>query len=362
MPLAPSGVKLLSARGRFHLKMLSKETGTDLDVVPSASVVRVRARHPDTAASVVAEAKGALLRLVGSHQAEIVMDLAAVGTDASPWSPPPPPASLPSAGGRGGGVKRRAAPRGAMQAVMGSDESDDENCGGGGVCGGGGGAAIARKPAGASNRSVSNESVRRTARLHGCEAEFVAAPPSANGRGGGGGESGANGGRNSGAVSRAGADKQRQNSQHSASRRQDAGRGGGGVQPATVGAVTAPRNTQSRRVSIRGPPGLVENARNALVALVLGREESEVSLRARAAAALGEGSWRKIQVRCTRRRGVTGGRAAHGPTVAWWWKVVFVGGVGPCPARGAIVDGHVLFLVGREMKIKTLDTVRHACV
>lgn len=325
VPLAPSGMKFLTARGRFHLKRLSKETGADFDVVPSASVVRVRARRPDTAAAVVVDAKTALLGLVGSHQAEVLMDLAAVGSDASPWSSPPPPsASLSSsAGGGRGGVKGRAsASRGAMQAVMGSDESDDD---GGGS---GGGAAIARKTAGASNRSVSNESVRRTVKLHGCEADFVSVPPSTGGRGGGGGEScesgNGNGNRNSGAASRAGADKQRQTSQHNtnASRRQEAGRGGGGgagVQSATAGVpAAAPRSTQSRGVSIRGPPGLVEKARDALIALVLGREESEISLRVGAAATLGSGNWRKIQVRCAvlccggRRGGGSRGFYIHG--------------------------------------------------
>eukprot|EP00903_Cladosiphon_okamuranus_P007059 g6862.t1 len=332
VPLAPSGVRLLTARGRFHLKRLSKDTGADLDVVPSTSVVRVRARRPDTAAAVVADAKRALLRLVGSQLSEVLIDLAAVGSSSS-WPPSPAPLSSIGGGGFGGGggqsgVKWRTGPRGTMQAVMGSDESDDEGgngtgdvAGGGSGGGGGGGAAIARKVVGVPNRSVSNESVRRTARLHGCEVEFVAAPPSFSGKGvgvgvgGGGGAvgSGANANRNSGAASsRAGSDnQQRQALNHNNNPpRQDSGRGGGteavavaaaaaptaGVQPATAGgAVTAPRNTQPRPVSVRGPPGLVEKARDALVALVLGREESEISLGAWAAAALGPGSWREIQ-------------------------------------------------------------------
>ena len=315
VPLAPSAVKLLTARGRFHLKRLSKDTGADLDVVPSASVVRVRARRPDTAAVVVEDAKRALLGLVGSQKAEIVMDLAAVGSSwASPTATPTPSTASLSSGG--GGVKRRAGARAAMQAVLGSDDSDDEGGCGGGGSGAGGSAAIAKKAAGPPSRSVSNETVRQTVKLHGCEVEFGPAPPSTSGRGGGG-ESGASGNRSGGtASSRAGADKQQQQQQqqqqrqalqHNNPRRQDAGRGGGAgataaagasVQSATTGVAAAPRNAQSRPISIRGPPGLVENARNALVAVVLGREESEISLTPGAAAALGPGNWRKIQVRC----------------------------------------------------------------
>lgn len=328
VPLAPSGMKLLSARGRLHLKRLSKETGTEVDAVPSASVVRIRARGQDAAAA-VAGARRSLLRFVGSQQVEVFVDLATVSSsDLSSSSSPASdhPSSSSSSDGRNdgsrGGAKRAAAAKGVMAAVMGSEDSDDGGGGGGDGDGGDGGVLPSTRKASAvvHSRSVSNDTIRRSVALHGCEAEFVSVsslPAPADGRTDGGVEGGASGhrnrnnGRNDGAAAAAGGEnKQRHAAQSNKPKRRDSGRGGGGGASANVtttggpgvgaGAIpastVAPRNVQSRGVCIRGPPGLVENARNALVALVLGRQESEIALGVGAAAALGADNWVRIQV------------------------------------------------------------------
>lgn len=303
--LAPSGMEVLTARGRLHLKRLSTDTGTEMHVIPAASVVRIRARGRD--AEAVAEAKRALLSFVGGHRAEVFLDLAKVVSDASP------PAQRSSSGG-GGGSEGKAGAEAMEEVVSGG--------GGGGGVGRGGGvgasAADAKKAVRTPVSSVSNKIIRRTVKLHGCEAEFVAAPPpsppspsppvSSNAASGGGGGGNGNGNRRGG--SGAGAERHRNGPHKSGPGRQDAGGRGAGVGATTtandahddgsLSAVTGVSCTSSapaRRVMIRGPPGRVDNARDALVALVLGREDREVALGQEAAAALGADSWRRIQVR-----------------------------------------------------------------
>lgn len=304
--LAPSGMEILTARGRVHLKRLSADTGTEMHVIPAASVVRIRARGRDDEA--VAEAKRALLGFVGGHRAEVFLDLARVASDASP------PAQRSSSGGGGGSEAKSGA---AALEEVGSG-------GGGGVSRDGGvgaGAAAAKKAAGVPVSLVSNKIIRRTVKLHGCEAEFVAAPPpppppvSSNATSGGrsGGNGNGNGNRRGG--NGAGAEKHRHAPHKSGPSRQDAGGHGargratttandthdGGSLSAVTGvsyASSAPAGgVQPRGVMIRGPPGLVDKARDALVALVSGRGDGEVVLGEEAAVALGASSWRKIQVR-----------------------------------------------------------------
>ncbi|CBJ31454.1 expressed unknown protein [Ectocarpus siliculosus] len=300
--VAPSGMEVLTARGRLHLKRLSADTGTEMHVIPPASVVRIRARGRDPEA--VAEATRALLRFVGGHRAEVFLDLAKVESDASP------PARRSSSGGGGGG--------GGSEGKAGAEAMQEVVSGGGGGGGGvgrdggvGASAADAKKAVRTPVSSVSNKIIRRTVKLHGCEAEFVAAPPpsppvssntASGGRGGGNG----NGNRRGG--SGAGAERHRHGPHKSGPGRQDAGGRGAGVGATTtaddthddgsLSAVTGVSYTSSapaRRVMIRGLPGLVDKARDALVALVLGREDGEVALGEEAAAALGADSWRKIQ-------------------------------------------------------------------
>ncbi|CAM9601896.1 unnamed protein product [Scytosiphon promiscuus] len=253
VPVPPTAMNLLTARARFHLKRLSAETGTQMDVVPCASVVRIRARR-ETGTGLVAGAKRSLLRFVGSQEVEISVDLARVHScSPSSFSWAPVSAYVPgsadgNAAGRGG-VQRGSAARKVMQAVDGSGDSDDENrIGAGGVGGVGGAAApVGKRAGGAPVRSVSNEAVRRTVSPHGCEVEFNTKK----------------------------------------AKRQDAGGGG------ASGVAANPGSAQG--VTIRGRPGLVENARDALVALVLGRRESEVVLGGQAAAAVVKDDWMKIQ-------------------------------------------------------------------
>ncbi|CAM9955247.1 unnamed protein product [Ectocarpus sp. 8 AP-2014] len=298
--VAPSGMEVLTARGRLHLKRLSADTGTEMHVIPAASVVRIRARGRDPEA--VAEAKRALLRFVGGHRAEIFLDLAKVVSDASP------PAQRSSSGGGGGAGSEGKAGAEAMEEVV-------SGGGGGGGVGRDGGvgasAADAKKAVRTPVSSVSNKIIRRTVKLHGCEAEFVAAPPpsppvSSNAASGGRGGGNGNGNRRGG--SGAGAERHRHGPHKSGLGRQDAGGRGAGVGATTtaddthddgsLSAVTGVSYTSSapaRRVMIRGLPGLVDKARDALVALVLGREDGEVAVGEEAAAALGADSWRKIQ-------------------------------------------------------------------
>ena len=123
VPLAPSGMNLMVDRGRLHLRRLSMETGADMDAVPAASVIKVRARS----ASAVAQAKRVLLCFVGDHRAEIYLDLAGI--------------SVPSNGGGGGGARKsgvataaveRVEPRSTAGGVNASDGSGSGIVGGGG--------------------------------------------------------------------------------------------------------------------------------------------------------------------------------------------------------------------------------------
>lgn len=276
VPVPPSAMSLLTARVRFHLKRLSAETGTQIGAVPCASVVRIRARRK-AGAGAVAGAKRSLLRFVGSQQAEISVDLARINSDSS--SSPFGSVLVSASGGR----ERGSAARKLMEAVDGAEDNDDDH---GGVCraigGGAGTTPAAKKAVGAPLRSVSNETVRQTVKIHGCEVEFntnKAAKRQDAARGGGGGASVVAADHNSVHSSRSAANGA-------------AGTAGG---TAPVASATAPRNVQSRGITIRGAPGLVENARDALAALVLGSGESEVVLGA-AAAAVVEDDWMKIQV------------------------------------------------------------------
>ncbi|CAM9696908.1 unnamed protein product [Ectocarpus sp. 4 AP-2014] len=296
-------MEVLTARGRLHLKRLSADTGTEMHIIPAASVVRIRARGRD--AEAVAEAKRALLRFVGGHRAEVFLDLAKVVSDASP------PAQR-SSSGDGGGSEGKAGAQ-AMEEVGGGGGRGRGVSRDGGV---GASAADAKKAAGTPVRSVSNKIIRRTVKLHGCEAEFVAAPPpptpspspgvSSNAASGGRGGGSGNGNRRGGGG--AGAERHHHGPHKSGPGRQDAGGRGAGIGATTtangahddgsLSAVTGVSYTSwapARGVMIRGPPGQVDKARDALVALVLGREDGKVALGEEGAAALGADSWRKIQ-------------------------------------------------------------------
>lgn len=310
-------MNMLFLRQGLRLRNLSSETGVEMDLLTAASQARIRGPDPEK----VSGAKRALLAAVGDHRVELFVDLASIVASNS-----------------GGGVMGR-------EAFGKNGGSGGGGSGGGGGGGQGGGQGGRGKKGGAVGpKSVSNETLRRTVELYGCKAEIATGGRSLAASPGGAAAIGngnrvADGERSAGPTAppadarrqdcyRYQHQQQNQQQQQRTSPRRPAGRAAGRA-VGTGGAADRPRlggdtprgvlnhNVQGqqqqqqqrkpggaikggddRGVRLWGPPGAVEGARDAIVALASGRGESEIVLGKGPAASIGEDSWRDIQVRC----------------------------------------------------------------
>lgn len=410
VPLPPSAMKLLTDRGLFHLKRLSAETGTEIDAVPAASLVRIRAKyHHGDSPGIVREAKRAVWQFVENHRVEVSVDLARTFAEISSfWSPrppPPPPSSSSSpycssccAAENNDSCGEVSAKENRREAVSTGGVSEPVTGDGGGATsssnsGGANGAPNAKLRGGivvgkgvggvfhprkiGVPKSVSNELIRRMAELYGCSVEFIVTPAiatatatAAAGVNGGGSATSAfpssskskasnkHGSKNDDSrSSESGGDSvaapvaaaipssldnrqqrlsstqisnsnktkgsstrknnyskpKKKNDEKNDGKRQEDNAAvpaekvavGVGADANTSGqgrdshAPVVARSVQPRNIVIRGSPRLVENARNAIVALVSGHSRCEVLLGVRFVVAvdIGKGRLKEIQAR-----------------------------------------------------------------
>lgn len=281
--LSATGMKLLSADGFRHLKKLSTEIGVEMEMITVASLVRIRAHSPDK----VREAKRSLLEWIGTYQTEIFVDLDRIGSGSGRIRVPSGEDALEDrAVDRDGGLIATGE-RGS------GGNNSDRTCGDARV--------TRRNSRGGVAKMASNEALRRTVELHGCVAEFVSAVALSS--------SGAAADDKADCGGTAVAAQNKTSSVNHKSKRSDV-RGGGGASDrgddrrltgtTSAEARTPPRRAGSRGVWIRGVPGLVESASQAVVALALGQEEIEIVVGAEVTASLDATAWSNFEVNLNR--------------------------------------------------------------